>query len=683
MASSGTIGKINAGGNDYLVASTAFATCNTSANITAKVATIQDSADFTAIEGITVQVLFTYSNTADNPTLNINSTGAYPIYLNTGTVPGQFAASSWSNGSIVSFTLHNNFWYMDDVKEDIFIIHVSDSDGQVTVQESADELTDAVSRGAIPVIVWSDIDTTIAMIAQPQNLFIVQAFVAVNYANLISLDTMGANPTGSLGVYIVYWMGSQVPPTGISFQYSVENRNNKVSSISSASTSTEYPSAQAVYDYVTTNFAVISHTHGNITNDGDITTNVAIASGDRLVINDESSNQINNSSITFGTSTTQFLANDGTWQTPAGGSDWYKSSSDGLCRPFKPNNIDSVLGKGSITSGSPENIPVSNNTVADNVVATGRGSLTLYLPTQFTLSSTASAGATSYTMTTNRKLLDADVTFLKNLYFCSPNTPASASALQPTNITFSGTSFTATFASTLNPTASVSYLYLCICNASPASIAVGSGITTASGVTGTIAAGDGLVSTNFYELMVGQSQYITGAGNAAIGVRLKSTGNFSLLVGNNLLNAKTYAALIGNGHDSTNGPNGVAAFGSYSSISSDTAFAIGDGTDASTRSNAFEVHTDGRATLGADPTANMDAVTKQYADGLKGKSGSTDTSSKIYLTGATTQAADVTTFSDNQVYATNGQLDANKVRIAEHAILQYNSTDSAIEFVFA
>ena len=57
---------------------------------------------------------------------------------------------------------------------------------------------------------------------------------------------------------------------------------------------------------------------GNITNTGDITTNVAIASGDRLVINDESESKLNNSSITFGTSTNQFLANNGTWQTPAG-----------------------------------------------------------------------------------------------------------------------------------------------------------------------------------------------------------------------------------------------------------------------------------------------------------------------------------------------------------------------------
>lgn len=57
-----------------------------------------------------------------------------------------------------------------------------------------------------------------------------------------------------------------------------------------------------------------SHVHGNITNGGDITTNVAIASGDRLVINDESASKITNSSIMFGTNQNQYLANNGTWQ---------------------------------------------------------------------------------------------------------------------------------------------------------------------------------------------------------------------------------------------------------------------------------------------------------------------------------------------------------------------------------
>ena len=59
-----------------------------------------------------------------------------------------------------------------------------------------------------------------------------------------------------------------------------------------------------------------SHTHGNITNAGDITTTATIASGDRLVINDESASKVTNSSITFGTSETTYLTNKGTWKTP-------------------------------------------------------------------------------------------------------------------------------------------------------------------------------------------------------------------------------------------------------------------------------------------------------------------------------------------------------------------------------
>lgn len=57
-----------------------------------------------------------------------------------------------------------------------------------------------------------------------------------------------------------------------------------------------------------------SHTHGNITNVGDCTTNATIASGDRIMINDESASRIRNSSITFGTNTSQYLSNKGTWE---------------------------------------------------------------------------------------------------------------------------------------------------------------------------------------------------------------------------------------------------------------------------------------------------------------------------------------------------------------------------------
>ena len=63
-------------------------------------------------------------------------------------------------------------------------------------------------------------------------------------------------------------------------------------------------------------FATSTHSHGNITNGGDITTTATIASGDRLVINDESASKVTNSSITFGNDTTTYLRNDGTWGTP-------------------------------------------------------------------------------------------------------------------------------------------------------------------------------------------------------------------------------------------------------------------------------------------------------------------------------------------------------------------------------
>jgi hypothetical protein len=67
--------------------------------------------------------------------------------------------------------------------------------------------------------------------------------------------------------------------------------------------------------------AATSHTHGNLSNDGKITTTATIASGDKLVIVDSDStaaSKITGSSITFGTSTTTFLSNKGTWVTPSG-----------------------------------------------------------------------------------------------------------------------------------------------------------------------------------------------------------------------------------------------------------------------------------------------------------------------------------------------------------------------------
>jgi len=66
-----------------------------------------------------------------------------------------------------------------------------------------------------------------------------------------------------------------------------------------------------------TSRAASTHDHGSITNEGAITSDTAAASGDKLVIADSSdSSKLKRSGIAFGSSTSTFLRNDGTWASP-------------------------------------------------------------------------------------------------------------------------------------------------------------------------------------------------------------------------------------------------------------------------------------------------------------------------------------------------------------------------------
>lgn len=81
---------------------------------------------------------------------------------------------------------------------------------------------------------------------------------------------------------------------------------------------------------------------------------------------------------------------------------------------------------------------------------------------------------------------------------------------------------------------------------------------------------------------------------------------------------------------------------------------------------------------------NTSSISWTHLADTKNTTGSTDTSSKIYLVGATSQAANPQTYSDNEVYATSGVLTTKSVQVGgTAATMQYNSTDKCIEFVFA
>jgi len=87
-----------------------FAQCTTEGNVAAKTATITG---LTVSNGIDIYIHFSASNTATDPTLNINDTTAYPIYFGANKA-GTTQESSWYSGEIVHFvffTMGGGRWY--------------------------------------------------------------------------------------------------------------------------------------------------------------------------------------------------------------------------------------------------------------------------------------------------------------------------------------------------------------------------------------------------------------------------------------------------------------------------------------------------------------------------------------------------------------------------------------------
>ena len=111
------IAKINAGGTDHLIGSSLYGYCETAAATVAKVVSI---AGFdTLISGVTIHVMFKYTNTATSPTLNVSSTGAKPIYAYGTTATGKAVGSNWCANAVVALTYDTNItstgaWMVND-----------------------------------------------------------------------------------------------------------------------------------------------------------------------------------------------------------------------------------------------------------------------------------------------------------------------------------------------------------------------------------------------------------------------------------------------------------------------------------------------------------------------------------------------------------------------------------------
>lgn len=81
---------------DVYVFTTPYAICSTDASIAEKVASVTPGSNFSLETGSRVTVKFTVANTASNPTLNVNSTGAKAIYYGDSAIPsGNLTAGTY------------------------------------------------------------------------------------------------------------------------------------------------------------------------------------------------------------------------------------------------------------------------------------------------------------------------------------------------------------------------------------------------------------------------------------------------------------------------------------------------------------------------------------------------------------------------------------------------------------
>ena len=92
-----------------------YGTCGTAAATVAKVVTLSG---FTLYTGATVTVYFTYANTASNPTLNVNGTGAKNIRVKNANITKPYY---WGATDTVTFTYNGSYWVMSDTSANAII----------------------------------------------------------------------------------------------------------------------------------------------------------------------------------------------------------------------------------------------------------------------------------------------------------------------------------------------------------------------------------------------------------------------------------------------------------------------------------------------------------------------------------------------------------------------------------
>lgn len=244
------IGKVtDTAGNTHLVGSTLYGTCATAAATAAKVVTC---ANFSKLEtGVTIHVKFTYSNTASNATMNVNSTGAKNLCCYGTTRVGTTEKTSWKAGAVVSFTYDGTSWVMNDYIADTGI--TTDTKDTAGTEGTVDKIY-LVGAKSTPA-------SNYAQTFSNGNLYAQNGYMHATAYNDVEID-------GSDGIELTAGQASLYLLGDYTLADACEK--NVDTTITSGSTSTNLPTSQAVADYVDSAVAVASS--GALTYKGTATT---------------------------------------------------------------------------------------------------------------------------------------------------------------------------------------------------------------------------------------------------------------------------------------------------------------------------------------------------------------------------------------------------------------------------
>lgn len=282
---------------------------------------------------------------------------------------------------------------------------------------------------------------------------------------------------------------------------------------------------------------------------------------------------------------------------------------------IKTINDESLLGNGNISIGGgiaqfdggtgiyapddrqPRNVANHSFLVTDAIGMSMKdsGSRTLAIVSGYNINcQSAPAGSTVYQISNTYQ--NRIVAKMAEAGYAAKNEAASTTEqiVPVTSVRINGSTFTPdsapnddaspieiTVARTLNPDDAITQIRLFGGIGSYASVHVGNGIKSESGGR---------------SLMLGGAISKAGSGNdiCAVGNAIYTGGNGNAIFGRNHISTKNRWLIAGEGHDTTNGiSEGGAVVGKYADIQSDTAFAVGNGTSHTQRSNLFEIKTNG------------------------------------------------------------------------------------------